>query len=166
LFLERQTQHGLELVNFSRVVCLPCREDTIRGYSDISILVIDEAARAPDDLYRAVRPMLAMWEEAARQSKEAAERFRTPVAHTTPAQFMLLGVCDDEKQQLALLERFQGEGLGGQGAVVVSGRPRSVEKEKPLTVWLLRVSDRRAKRPQREWRLCGKGRAGGDAPCK
>jgi len=58
--LGRQTQHELELVNFSRVVCLPCREDTIRGYSDISLLVIDEAARVPDDLYRAVRPMLAV----------------------------------------------------------------------------------------------------------
>jgi hypothetical protein len=58
--LKRQTQHELELVTFSRVVCLPCREDTIRGYSDINILVIDEAARVPDDLYRAVRPMLAV----------------------------------------------------------------------------------------------------------
>jgi hypothetical protein len=59
-WLERQTQHELELANLSRVVCLPCREETIRGYSDISILVIDEAARVPDDLYRAVRPMLAV----------------------------------------------------------------------------------------------------------
>ncbi len=59
-FLARQTQHELELKNMSRVVCLPCREDTIRGYSDITILVIDEAARVPDDLYRAVRPMLAV----------------------------------------------------------------------------------------------------------
>jgi hypothetical protein len=53
----------------------------------------------------------ALWEEAARQSKEAADRFRTPIAQTAPAQFMLLVLCDDEKQQLALLERFQGEGL-------------------------------------------------------
>jgi hypothetical protein len=58
--LERRTQHELGPANFSRVVCLPCREDTIRGYSDISILVIDEAARVPDDLHRAVRPMLAV----------------------------------------------------------------------------------------------------------
>jgi hypothetical protein len=58
--LERQTRHELELANLSRVVCLPCREDTIRGYPAVSILVIDEAARVPDDLYRAVRPMLAV----------------------------------------------------------------------------------------------------------
>jgi hypothetical protein len=59
-FLKRQTQHELELTNLSSVVCLPCREDTIRGYSNIGILIIDEAARVPDDLYRAVRPMLAV----------------------------------------------------------------------------------------------------------
>jgi hypothetical protein len=57
---ERQTAEELQLANFSRVVCLPCREDTIRGYANVSLLVIDEAARVPDDLYRAVRPMLAM----------------------------------------------------------------------------------------------------------
>jgi hypothetical protein len=44
----------------SRIVCLPCKEETIRGYSDIDLLIIDEAARVPDDLYCAVRPMLAV----------------------------------------------------------------------------------------------------------
>ena len=57
--VERRTVHELGLSNHSRIVCLPCREDTIRGYADISLLIIDEAARVPDDLYRAVRPMLA-----------------------------------------------------------------------------------------------------------
>jgi hypothetical protein len=32
----------------------------VRGYSKAAMLVIDEAARVPDDLYRAVRPMLAV----------------------------------------------------------------------------------------------------------
>jgi hypothetical protein len=50
----------LELANKSRIVSLPCREETIRGYSNIHMLVIDEAARVPDDLYRAARPMLAV----------------------------------------------------------------------------------------------------------
>jgi hypothetical protein len=58
--LVRQTAEELELDNYSRVVCLPCREETIRGYSKVTLLVIDEAARVPDDLYRAVRPMLAV----------------------------------------------------------------------------------------------------------
>src|SRR5262249_31903236 len=58
--LERRTAQELQLSNFSRIVSLPCREDTIRGYSRVGLLVIDEAARVPDDLYRAVRPMLGV----------------------------------------------------------------------------------------------------------
>lgn len=56
----RQTRAELLLTNQSRIVCLPCREDTIRGFADVRLLIIDEAARVPDDLYRAVRPMLAI----------------------------------------------------------------------------------------------------------
>src|SRR5207249_6673015 len=50
----------LELANGSRVVSLPGREDTIRGYSGVRLLVVDEAARVPDELYYAMRPMLAV----------------------------------------------------------------------------------------------------------
>jgi hypothetical protein len=56
----RHTAFELELTNLSRIVCLPCKEDTIRGYSGVNLLVIDEAARVPDNVYRAVRPMLAV----------------------------------------------------------------------------------------------------------
>ncbi len=56
----RQNAEELLLANHSRIVSLPCREETIRGYSHVSLLIIDEAARVPDDLYRAVRPMLAV----------------------------------------------------------------------------------------------------------
>ncbi len=55
-----RSQHRLELANGSRIIGLPGREDTIRGFSDVALLVIDEAARVPDDLYRSVRPMLAV----------------------------------------------------------------------------------------------------------
>jgi hypothetical protein len=57
---ERRTAEELQLSNFSRIVCLPCKEETIRGFARVSLLIIDEAARVPDDLYRAVRPMLAV----------------------------------------------------------------------------------------------------------
>ncbi len=50
----------LELTNGARVVSLPGTEGTIRGFSGVSLLVIDEAARVPDPLYFAVRPMLAV----------------------------------------------------------------------------------------------------------
>jgi hypothetical protein len=49
----------LELENGSRVISLPATEATIRGYAAVDLLLIDEAARVPDPLYSAVRPMLA-----------------------------------------------------------------------------------------------------------
>jgi hypothetical protein len=50
----------LELDNGSRVISLPASEATIRGYSAVDLLLIDEAARVADDLYHTVRPMLAV----------------------------------------------------------------------------------------------------------
>ena len=50
----------VEFANGSRIVSLPSGEATVRGFSGVDLLVIDEAARVPDDLYRAVRPMLAV----------------------------------------------------------------------------------------------------------
>jgi hypothetical protein len=58
--LEQDSQTKMELANGSRVVCLPGREETIRSFSSVAQLIIDEAARVPDDLYRSVRPMLAV----------------------------------------------------------------------------------------------------------
>src|SRR5262249_38362368 len=55
-----RTATRLELANGGRVVCLPAREETIRAFSGVSVLIIDEAARVHDDLYRSVRPMLAV----------------------------------------------------------------------------------------------------------
>jgi hypothetical protein len=60
ILLEKRTAHELRLTSGSRIISLPCREDTIRGFASVNLLVIDEAARVPDDLYRAVRPMLAV----------------------------------------------------------------------------------------------------------
>jgi hypothetical protein len=55
-----RTALSLELANGSRVVSLPESEGNIRGFSGVALLVIDEASRVSDDLYRAVRPMLAV----------------------------------------------------------------------------------------------------------
>lgn len=51
---------GLELENGSRIEALPGAEKTIRGFSGVDLLVLDEAARVDDGLYYAVRPMLAV----------------------------------------------------------------------------------------------------------
>ncbi len=51
---------GMHLPNGSRIEALPGSERTIRGYSGVDLLIVDEAARVDDDLYYALRPMLAV----------------------------------------------------------------------------------------------------------
>jgi hypothetical protein len=84
----------LELSNGSRIVSLPGKETTVRGFSGVRLLAVDEAARVPDELYYAVRPMLAVsggrlvalstpfgtrgWWYDAWRSEERWERFQVP----------------------------------------------------------------------------------------
>jgi len=92
--LPEETALSLRLANGSRIVSLPGKEGTVRGYSAVSLLCIDEASRVPDELYMACRPMLAVsggrlmamstpfgtrgwWYEAWR-STEAWERYEVP----------------------------------------------------------------------------------------
>jgi hypothetical protein len=51
---------GMELANGSRIEALPGTEKTIRGFSGVDLLLVDEASRVTDELYYAVRPMLAV----------------------------------------------------------------------------------------------------------
>ncbi len=51
---------SLRLPNHSRIVGLPGTEATVRGFSAVSLLLVDEASRVSDDLYLAIRPMLAV----------------------------------------------------------------------------------------------------------
>jgi hypothetical protein len=57
---QTETALTLQLVNKSRIVSLPGKEQTVRGFSGVSLLIIDEAAQVADDLYYSVRPMLAV----------------------------------------------------------------------------------------------------------
>ncbi len=84
----------LELENGSRIVSLPGKDHTVRGFSGVRLLAIDEAARVSDELYLAVRPMLAVsggrlvalstpfgtrgWWHQAWQSSEPWERYEVP----------------------------------------------------------------------------------------
>lgn len=56
----KETELEIRLSNGSRLIALPGIERTIRTYNGVALLVIDEASRVPDDLYRTVRPMLAV----------------------------------------------------------------------------------------------------------
>ena len=51
---------SLQLPNGSRIIGLPGTEATVRGFSAVSLLLVDEASRVSDELYMAVRPMLAV----------------------------------------------------------------------------------------------------------
>jgi hypothetical protein len=51
---------GMELTSGSRIEALPGTEKTIRGFSGVDLLLVDEASRVADELYYAVRPMLAV----------------------------------------------------------------------------------------------------------
>lgn len=58
--LEQESLSRLELPNGSRVVSLPATPESIRGYSAPKLIIVDEAAFVANDLYEAVRPMLAV----------------------------------------------------------------------------------------------------------
>lgn len=94
---ESENALSLTLENGSRVVSLPGTEATIRAYSAVRLLLVDEAARVPDDVIAAVRPMLAVsggqlialstpygrrgwWYEAWENGGAAWERVRTPAS--------------------------------------------------------------------------------------
>ena len=51
---------SLQLPNGSRIVGLPGVEGTVRGFSAVSLMLIDEASRVEDAMYKALRPMLAV----------------------------------------------------------------------------------------------------------
>jgi hypothetical protein len=97
---------SLELENGSRIVTLPGTERTVRGFSGVDLLILDEAARVEDALYHAVRPMLAVSGgglimlstpfgkraafHAAWSSSEGWERYEVPAAQIPriPASFL------------------------------------------------------------------------------
>lgn len=58
--VKQESALQMELTNGSRIIALPGKEETVRGYDAVDLLVIDEAARVKDQLYYSVRPMLAV----------------------------------------------------------------------------------------------------------
>jgi phage FluMu gp28-like protein len=58
--LEEDNKSSCALANGSRIVSLPSDPKTIRGYSGPKLIVEDEASRVDDEVYGAIRPMLAV----------------------------------------------------------------------------------------------------------
>lgn len=56
---DRYNRPSLVLPNGSKVVAVPSEEQNIRGFSAVSLLLIDEAARVPEEVWSAVLPMVS-----------------------------------------------------------------------------------------------------------
>jgi len=59
--LDQQSELRVRFENESRIIALPGKEGTVRGYT-ADLVIADEAARVPDAAYVATRPMLAVSE--------------------------------------------------------------------------------------------------------
>ncbi len=57
--LAEDTKLSVQLNNGSRIIALPGQEDNLRGYSAPDLIIEDESSRVKDELYTAIRPMLA-----------------------------------------------------------------------------------------------------------
>ena len=51
---------GFRLANGSEIIALPDSEETIRGFSAPRLIVVDEAAFASEDVFKALEPMLTV----------------------------------------------------------------------------------------------------------
>jgi len=58
--LKEHNRLSMAFKDGSRIISLPSKEANIRGYSNAALIIEDEAARVSDELYYAVRPMLAV----------------------------------------------------------------------------------------------------------
>jgi hypothetical protein len=56
---DAETLLRLELANGSRILSLPGKEGTIRGFSGPALVAIDEASRVDDEMLTAISPMFA-----------------------------------------------------------------------------------------------------------
>lgn len=127
-----ETKLTLELANGSRIVSLPGKEETVRGFSNVRLLLVDEAARVPDALYYSVRPMLAVsggrlvalstpfgkrgWFYESWISLSSWERYEVPVTHCPriSAQFL-----QEEREALGIWypQEYECRFLQPEGAV-------------------------------------------------
>jgi len=59
-YLSTDTKLAVRFSNGNRFIARPGSEKSSRGFSAVTLLLEDEAARVPDPLYSSVRPMLAV----------------------------------------------------------------------------------------------------------
>lgn len=57
---EAESALRLQLENGSQIISLPGKEGTVRGFSSVDIVAVDEASRVEESLFQSVKPMLAV----------------------------------------------------------------------------------------------------------
>ncbi len=92
--------YGLELENGSRVLALPGSDDSIRGLTVDAWIIADEAARLPEDMISALRPMRARRPEARLAMLSTAwircDPFWKPWASDDPSWMRLRATADSD----------------------------------------------------------------------
>jgi hypothetical protein len=56
----RELKFSVEFANRSRIIALPGDPETIRCFSSVDLVILDEAARIPDAMFAAVSPMISV----------------------------------------------------------------------------------------------------------
>ena len=103
---------SLVLPNGSRIVGLPGTDETVRGYSDVSMVLIDEAARVSEEMYKCLRPMMAVsdgdvWLMSTPRGRQGF--FYDAWEHGGPDWFRVLGPATEcARIKPAFLERERG----------------------------------------------------------
>ena len=124
--LQSDNVYALELANGSRVLALPGSDDSIRGLTVDGWIVADEAARLPEDLIAALRPMRARRPKARFAMLSTAwsrsDPFWTAWARDDPSFIRIKATADTtghlfapgflEQERGALGEAFNREYLG------------------------------------------------------
>jgi hypothetical protein len=103
--LKSDNVYGLELENGSRVLALPGSDDSIRGLTVDGWIVADEAARLPNELIAALRPMRARRPQARFAMLSTAwsrtDPFWTAWASDDPAWIRLKATADTDASLFA-----------------------------------------------------------------
>jgi hypothetical protein len=58
--LTERNRLSMQFASGSRIVSLPSTEGTVRGFSSVALIVVDEAAQVNDQLFKSISPMLAV----------------------------------------------------------------------------------------------------------
>lgn len=139
------------LPNGSRIVGLPESEDTIRGFSAVGLMLIDEASRVSDRMYHALRPMLAvgggsLWLLSTPNGKSgffyrewSGERNWVRIqAHASECPRIPADFLEEERQTLSeetFRQEYNCEFLAGEGALFDESEIRARLSPRVAPLW-------------------------------